>query len=155
MGETAPSWTVVADPAHGFSIRIPSRTPSDQSVTIDRAERDGVGRLHAHTPDGTELYVEVVAYPGLIDHREAAIEQRGFLSEQDPGCRLWRVRAVKVGGLVGSGFRFSGTLGDLLRVRRFVFVDAADRTFRIVYDPTSTLNRAVLRTLTIGEADRS
>lgn len=155
MVETVASWTVVADAEHGFSIRIPSRTPSDQSVTIDRAERGGVGRIHAHTPDASELYVEVVAYPGLIDHPEAATEQRGYLSEQDPACRLTRVRAVKIGGLVGSGFRFSGTLGDLRRVRRFVYVDAADQTFRIVYDPTSALNRAVLRTLTIGEADRS
>jgi len=147
---TDPIWTVVADVEHGFSIRIPSRTPSDHPVTIDRAERDGVGRLHAHTPDGTELYVEVVAYPGSIDRREAAIEQRRYLSEQDPECLLSRMRAIKIGSLVRSGFRFTGTLGGHLRVRSFIFVDAADRTFRIVYDPTSTLNRAVLRTLTIG-----
>jgi hypothetical protein len=155
MSETAPTWTVVADPEHGFSIRIPSRTPSDQSVTIDRAEREGVGRLHAHTPDGTELYVEVVAYPGLIDRREAAVEQRRYLSERDPECRLSRVRAIKIGSLVGLGFLFTGTLGDQLRARRFSLVDTADRTFRIVYDPTSALSRAVLRTLTIDEADGS
>lgn len=155
MGETDPTWTVVDDLEHGFSIRIPSRTPSDQSVTIDRAERDGVGRVHAHSPDGSELYVEVVAYPGLIDRREAAVEQRRYLSEQDPECRLSRVRAIKLGSLVGSGFAFTGTLGDQLRVRRFLFVDAADRTFRIVYDQTSALNRAALRTLAIGEPDGS
>ena len=151
----AKSWTVVADREHGFSIRIPSRTPSDQSVTIDRAERDGVGRVHAHTPDGSELYVEVVAYPGLIDRQEAAIEQRRFLSERDPECRLTRVRAIKIGSLMGSGFRFTGILGGQPKARRFVFVDTADRTFRIVYDPTSTLNAAVLRTLVIGEAEGS
>jgi hypothetical protein len=155
MGETAPTWTVVADPEHGFSIRIPLRTPSDQSVTIDRAEREGVGRLHAHTQDGSDLYFEVVAYPGLIDHREAAIEQRRYLSEQDPTWRLTRVRAIKIGRLVGSGFAFTGTLGGQPRVRRFVFVDSADRTYRIVYDPTSSLNRTVLRTLILGEADGS
>jgi hypothetical protein len=150
MSETAPTWTVVADREHGFSIRIPSRTPSDQSVTIDRAERDGVGRLHAHSPDGSELYVEVVAYPGLIDHREAAASQRSYLSEQNSSARLSRVRAFKIGSLVGSGFAFAGTLDGQPRVRRFVFIDSADRTYRIVCDPTSILNRTVLRTLAIG-----
>jgi hypothetical protein len=155
VNETAPTWTVVADRQHGFSIGIPSRTPSGQSVTIDQAERDGVGRVHAHSPDGSELYVEVVAYAGCIYRREAAIEQRGYLSEQDPAGRLSRVRAIKLGSLIGSGFAFTGTLGGLPRVRRFLFVDTAERTYRIVYDPTSTLNRTVLRTLVVGEADGS
>jgi hypothetical protein len=154
MSERAPTWTVVAVREHGFAIRIPSRTPSGQSVTIDRAERDGVGRVHAHSPDGSELYFEVVAYPGHIDRREAAIEQRRYLSEQDPAGRLSRVRAIKLGSLVGSGFAFTGILGGQPRVRRFLFVDAADRTYRIVYDPTSTLNRTVFRTL-VGETDGS
>ena len=147
MAATAPEWIVVADEEHGFSLRIPARTPSGRSVEIEQAARDGVGRVHAHSSDGSELYVEVVAYPGLIDHREATNEQRTSLSGRAPDRHLTRVRTTTLGGLPGTAFRFTGTLGGQRTVRRFVFIDSADRTCRVIYDPTSSLNRRVLRTL--------
>ena len=38
--------------------------------------------------------------------------------------RLTHVRAIKIGSLMGSGFRFTGILGGQPKIRRFVFVDS-------------------------------
>ena len=45
------------DEAHGLTLRVPTRTADGEPVALDRDERDGAHRLHAHAPDGSTVYV--------------------------------------------------------------------------------------------------
>ena len=66
-----PDSILISDPEHNYSLQIPSVTPSGQAVEVDKDERAGMRRVHAHSPDLSELYFEIVSYPGLIDHDQA------------------------------------------------------------------------------------
>jgi hypothetical protein len=51
-----------------YSVSIPEKTPSGQLVTVESWEDDGLQVLHAESPDQSELYFEVAAYPELRAH---------------------------------------------------------------------------------------
>jgi hypothetical protein len=48
-------------------------------------------------------------------------------------------------------FGFEGTLGSQWKVRRFIFPDSALRSYRIIYDPRSTVNQQILESFVIQE----
>jgi hypothetical protein len=123
---------------HGYALVLPRTAPSGVQVTIVVEDiRGGAHRLHAATPDGHELYVEVVTHHGLVDHGKASDDQRRFLRERAPGGAIDEIEIATIAGRPATRFDFRGTLGGHARVRRFAFVDANGRTYRLVHDPTS------------------
>ena len=147
-----PDPTLIADEEHNYSVQIPKVTPTGQSVEILEDQRDGVHRVHAHSPDLSELYFEIVSYPAQIDHDEAVAEQKGFLSRQSPDAAITATRRCAVGTSDATEFRFEGTLQGRWKVRRFVFMSTPNRTYRVIYDPTSAVNERVLESLVVAPA---
>jgi hypothetical protein len=60
-----------------------------------------------------------------------------------------------VGNFRATEFSFEGTLGGQWKSRRFIFLDSALRTYRIIYDPRSTLNEQILASLVLQEGRSS
>jgi hypothetical protein len=137
----------IEDAEAGFAIEIPEAAASGAPVEVERDERDGTRRLHAQTPDGSEVYVEVLAGAAVVDHGVAIAEQGAFLRERATVERLTDSAPAVLGGRPASTFDFVGELGGRHRSRRFAFVDAGGRTYRIVHDPTSPANELIIRTL--------
>jgi hypothetical protein len=144
--------TLIKDAEHNYSMQIPNVTPSGQMVEIVKSEHAGMHGVHAHSPDLSELYFELVSYPGLIDHEEAITGQKAFLSEQSSDARIADTKHSAIHTFKATEFRFEGTLQGRWKVRRFIFVDSPIRTYRIVYDHTSELNERVLDSLVVGIA---
>ncbi|HTE52352.1 MAG TPA: hypothetical protein VK698_15980 [Kofleriaceae bacterium] len=142
---------MIEDLGHGWSVRIPATTTAGAPVEVERGERDGGRRVHARSADESEVYVEILTYPGLVDHRAAAAGQRTFLEEQSPGGRLSETAATTFRGRDATAFDFVGILGGRRKARRFVFVDSASRTCRVVTDPSSPANAGILDSLVIGD----
>ena len=102
------------------------------------------------TADGSEVYVEIVSFAGKIDHEEASNGQRAALRARSPGARLSVPTSRTIRDRPATTFDFSGALGGLRRDRRFIYFDTADRTVRIVLDPTSPVNDVILDTLELA-----
>jgi len=136
-----------SDPEHGFAIDVPSIAPSGASVALDRETTGGAHRLHAYTPDATEVYMDIVSYPGLIDHAAAREDQRRGLAERDPAGTIVAAPDGSLLGLATTRLDFDGVLGGQPRRRRFVWLDLGPRTLRIVCEPTSPANAEILATL--------
>lgn len=137
----------VRAPDHGYEVWIPESTPNGQSVTVETRENAGVHIMHAESPDQSELYFEVTAYPSMREQYQLAGEQQEFLREHSADGSLTDITQGTVGNFSGTTFDFRGTLQGKWKERRFLFVDSATRTFRVVHDPTSTLNLEVLKSL--------
>jgi hypothetical protein len=139
--------SVIDDREHGYCVAIPSTGPSGRAVSIQTGVRRGAHVRHAETEDQHEIYFEVTAYPTQIDHRELAAEQQAFLRDHSSDGDVTAPRAGHVGRLDGTMFEFAGTLQGRFKRRRFLFVDAGARTYRVVFDPTSAPNTVVLDSL--------
>jgi len=141
--------TVITDTEHNYSLRIPTTTPSGQPIEIVKDQRTGAHRIHAQSPDAAELYFEIVSASGLINHEEAVAQQKAFLSSQSFDAAITATKQSVVRSFAASEFGFEGTLGGRWKVRRFIFLDSALRTYRIIYDPRSTVNEQILDSLVI------
>jgi hypothetical protein len=128
----------------GYEVHIPSTTPGGQIVTICCGERDGTHIMHAESPDQSELYLEVTAYPDVRDHDRIAEGQQRFLIDHSADGKMSQVSVKRIDGHSGTWFDFRGTLQGRWKERRFLFINGPCRTYRIVHDPTSALNRRIL-----------
>lgn len=137
----------IEDAEGGFAIEVPEEGASGAPVEVERDERDGAQRLHAQTTDASEVCVEVLAGTSVVDHAVAVADQQRFLRERATVETLTDRAQGPLGGRPASTFDFVGELGGRHRSRRFAFVDAGGRTYRIVHDPTSPANEAILLTL--------
>ena len=112
-----------SDPEHGFAIDVPGVAPSGAPVAVDHETTGDAHRLHAHTPDLTEIYVEVVSYAGVIDHRAARDDQRRGLAERDLAATVVTTPDGSLLGRATASLDFEGVLGGQQRRRRFVWLD--------------------------------
>jgi hypothetical protein len=131
----------------GYAVWIPESTPNDQKVTIERRENASVHIMHAESPDQSELYFEVAVYPSIVEHKLLAGQQQEFLRNNSSDGIMTEIVQGIVGNHSGTTFDFRGTLQGKWKERRFVFANSSKRTFRIVYDPTSSVNLEVLMSL--------
>ena len=133
-----------------YRVWVPTKTPNGRIVSIQSEERNGRHIMHAESPDQSEFYFEVFAYEGLKDHPALVRDQQAFLQENSPDGTYSQAAQETLHHLQGTIFDFSGTLQNRWKVRRFLFVDGPNRTYRIVHDPTSELNIRALQTLQLG-----
>ncbi len=141
-----PAWNTITDRKHDFSFRVPAETPLRQEVRVDRSEEEGIHRVHVYSPDRSELYFEVVSYPGHIDHQQALQAQKSYLREQFVEPVIGATAPGTFQSLPRSKFAFQA--GEI--TREFLYVDSAVRTYRIIRNPASALNDQVLSTFRLG-----
>lgn len=130
-----------------YAVEIPTATADGEEVTIQSEERSGMHILHAESPDRSELYFEVTAYPGILDRDTLVKEQQDFLRERSEDGNLTEITRETLAHQEATTFDFRGTLQGRWKERRFLFLDGASRTYRVVYDPTSPLNVRLLSSL--------
>jgi hypothetical protein len=142
------SWSTHSDRDHHFSLRYPEEI-SGEPVTTRHTEENGLHRVHLQSLDQSELYFEVVSYDQTVDHQQGIQKQRNDLSERSPDGTFTAEVEQDVGSIMANGFDFEGFLEGRWKVRRFLYLDGPDRTYRIVFDPTSELNVEVLGTFAL------
>lgn len=135
-----------------YRVWIPAETVNGRLVNIESREQDGRHIMHAESPDQSEFYFELFAYEGLKDHTALVRDQQAFLQENSLDGTYSEAARGTLYHLEGTIFDFSGTLQNRWKVRRFLFLDGPNRTYRIVHDPTSELNIRALQTLQLGRS---
>ena len=132
-----------------YAVALPETTPTGQTVTVQQGKRGNAHILHAESPDQSELYFEVTTHASRTDHKELVATQQQFLRGNAPDAELTPTTTTTIGTRTATTFDFKGTLQGRLKARRFLFVDGARYTYRVVYDYTSPLNETVLKSLEI------
>jgi len=90
-----------------------------------------------------------------MNHEQAVAEQKAFLTRQSSDAAITATKQSVVRSSRATEFGFEGTLGGRWKVRRFIFLESALRTYRIIYDPRSTVNEQILASLVIQEGSGS
>lgn len=141
------SYQTIENKTFGYAITLPQQTPEGLSVELTITEQKEQHKLHAETSDQHTVYVEVTAYPDLLDHEDLVEAQQMFLTGASPSGWMSGERRAEICGLFGTTFEFRGQLDGRWKERCFLFVDGTTRTYRLVHDPTSRLSVEALATL--------
>ncbi len=144
-GNLSQAMNTIFDEHNGYAVVIPE-SAAGQTVNIRSGARNDIHVMHAETPDQSTIYFEVTAYPSVRAHDALVAAQRTFLADNATGETIGDVRVTILSDRPATTFDFEGFLQGRIKTRRFCFVDTA-RTYRVVYDPTSARNEAVLTTL--------
>jgi len=143
MADPSDGWQHVDLPEVGLAFGYPRRTPNGQAVELDDV------RVHARSEDGEEAYFELSRHLGATALRRYE-DERDFLVARY-GAEVTPLTATTLDGLPAQ--EFTAAFGDTLR--RFVLVERGRWFYRVVYDPRSPLNLAVLETIRIRPAART
>lgn len=135
----------IVDDQNGYSVSIPESTDG-HAVSVRSGSRNDIHVMHAETPDQSTIYFEVTTYPTRLAHQALMSGQHAFLADNAENANIGDASSGKLGGLAATSFDFEGWLQGRMKTRRFLFVDTS-RTYRVVYDPTSSHNEAVLDSL--------
>lgn len=130
-------WQRVEIPDLGLAFSFPRQTPSGQAVELDDV------RLHACSGDGVEAYFE------LSRHLDATATTR-YEEERDSLVARYSAEVTPLSSLTfhdRPAHEFSAAFGDTTRA--FVLIESGPWLYRVVYDPRSPLNHAVLETIRI------
>lgn len=125
-------------------------------VIVDTDDGDGRLRIHLSTPDRSQVYFELVAYPAVLDIESVIAGQRTYLTDQDPSKTDVVMSRPTFGAILGRTatqvhLAFTDQDGRFDRLFSFVnFADAADPWgLRVVFDPRSNLNHEIVRRLEV------
>jgi hypothetical protein len=136
MDGPSEEWRQIRLEEFGLSLSYPDRTSSGQALEFDDI------RLHARSEDG-EAYFELSRH--LNATAPAQYEREREFVAARYGADVTPLTATTFNGL--PAHEFSVNWGDT--VRTFVLVERGRWLFRVVYDPRSPLNHAVLDTIRI------
>src|SRR6266540_6828140 len=93
--------------------------------------------------------------PGLMNHEQAVAEQKAFLTRQSSDAAITATKQSVVRSFRATEFGFEGTLGGRWKVRRFIFLESALRTYRIIYETRSKENEQKIDNLVNKEGSGS
>lgn len=136
--EIGDGWPTLELPGGGLAFRYPATTASGQPVSIDDV------RVHLQSVDGAELYLEVSRHLGATAEASYA-QERAFVAERF-GAHVTALTSTTFAGVAALEFSFAWA--D--KRRTIVLTERDGWLFRVVYDPTSLLDLAVLETVTLG-----
>jgi hypothetical protein len=137
-------WTFVEiQDGSGWQFQIPEVTAQAQTTEITRETHKGMIRVHAHTPDLYELYFEVVSYPGKLDHRALIEKHKPFFEMKFTIVSFSEVNTGPFKKLQTTEFTFES--GE--KTRRIIYIEDANRSYRVIFNPLSNLNLDVLNSL--------
>ena len=144
------NWERFRNERFALEFSYPSPTPQgyEVEVTEERAHdhRGDMERVHLSSPESAELYFEVARFVGITPHDEYAnhgsyLKKRfgaGSVSELTETTLLERPAWT-------YGLRWPG------HDRSVILLPLSSDTYRIIYDPHSTLNDDVIATFEIVE----
>jgi hypothetical protein len=147
MSGSVPSWLRFSDPGFAFEFDYPAATATGSAVNVQRYAHDRDERVHI-VSDDDEVYFELdraaerFAMEGI---RALAEDVRGRFEDAWFGIP----ESTQLCGAPAQTvhFRFSG------RVRWAVLTEEASPSYRVILDPRSSMNLAILGSLALRSDD--
>lgn len=129
-----------------MTVHYPTTTASGERVEIDESSRDGMKRIWVHSPDRLEVYLEIVTYPERLDHAELYASQRRFHLSAEGRADAWidDLQRTELRSLPASRYALGWSESVRAMTRECCFADLPDGTFRLIFDPRSPTNHAIV-----------
>jgi hypothetical protein len=132
-------WITFSNQNLPLTLRYPNPTPRGHPVRIREYSTDSSYRAHLTSESSDEVYFEVAEYLGLPVHQ--AIERfMQDVSERIDNLETSQVEEVRFASF--PAYQFSIHWPGKERV--ILFVEKGAALYRIIHDPSSPLNRAIL-----------
>ena len=133
-----------------MEFSYPAVTPRGQTVERDETPFREYGRVHLSSPDKEELYVEVVRFGGLAPQEEYRAH-RPYLEQRFGADAITALTETNLCGRPAWAYSFAWDEADRPRERAVLLVQVGHDTYRIIYDPRSSVNEQVIATVTITD----
>ena len=145
---TAEEWERYANPRFAIEFSYPAVTPHGHSVERKEQhvqdERGDLERVHLSSPASGELYVEVARFRGIAPEDEYA-NHKPYLEQRFGAGAVSELSETTLVQRPAWAYDFRWADGE----RAVLLLPLGGDTYRIIYDPRSTLNDDVIATLTV------
>lgn len=133
------------DPLTGLRFQYPTRTPDGQGVVVDQEPLGAARRYHVMSEDRAAIYFELRSYDGPRTPVTDWEQLRTHLVATYDGLVHAPLATTRVNGLSlpAWGTHFSWPE----KSRALIYLVVGERLARIIYNPESALNEAILGTL--------
>jgi hypothetical protein len=145
-----PDWRRFTRPEFAIEFSYPAVTPRGHTVERNEEPFREYARVHLSSPDGPELYLEVVRFhdlapPDEYQHHRPSLEKR-FGADS-----ITALTETTLRGRPAWAYAFRGDEAERSVERAVLLLEIGGDTYRVIYDPRSALNAQVLATLTFSE----
>jgi hypothetical protein len=135
-------WLLFQDPRFVLQVKYPRLSTEGEPVDCMETQRDGVLRVHILAPTSREVYFEITRYP-LLSAKDEYKRHSERLARQFETVSLTDLKETQLAGLHALEYTFEWPQGT----RTVALVERRDATYRILYDPRSSVNLQILSTL--------
>jgi hypothetical protein len=143
-------WHQFQDPDFVVQFKYPDPTPDGFEVKQKITKAGDVIRVHLSSPESSELYFELA---GFHDGRDAATSRLHLIGENQDRFDEFAASDLKrtaVANLPAQTFTFRWRNG----VRTAIFFRVGTITYRIIYNPLSSLNIELLSTVEVKSINK-
>jgi hypothetical protein len=145
-----PDWQRFTRPEFAIEFNYPGVTPQGQTVERDEEPFREYARVHLSSPDGQELYLEVVRFHDLAP-RDEYEQHRPYLEKRFGPDSITPLTETTLQGRPACAYAFRGDEAERSLERAVLLLEIGADTYRVIYDPRSALNAQVLATVTFAE----
>ena len=130
-----------------YPLTTPQGQPAERIEQLVSDHRGEMERVHVHSPDRQELYVEVARFRGITPQEEYAnhspylVQRFGAVSE---------LTGTTLSGRPAWTYSFGWDEDGRSMERKALLFQVGSDTYRIISDPRSELNEQVIATITIA-----
>ena len=136
------SWELFLDSRFDLQFQYPSTSPNGESVERVETQREGLVLVHIISPSSREVYFEVSKYEA-ISAQEEYQRHKEFLPGQFHPLAITDLKEVVCDSLPAFEYTFEWRQGR----RTVILVERKNTTYRILFNPRSTVNLQILSTL--------
>jgi hypothetical protein len=137
-------WQEFAHPEFPLRFRYPAVTPEGRVVERRDERRGDIVRVHLTTPDKGELYFEVTRFPCIAPADEYA-GHKPHLEKRFGAEAVSPLTETSFHGRPAWTYDFWWPEGE----RAAFLLPVGGDTYRIIYDPRSSLNTRVIDTVSV------
>ena len=138
----------------GVEFSYPLTTPQGQTAEADEERvsdhRGEMERVHVHSADREELYIEFARFRELTPQDEYA-KHKPYLEQRFGAGSVTELTQTSLANRPAWTYSFRWNEGGRPMERAAILLQMGRDTYRIIRDPRSALNDHVLATLTFGE----
>lgn len=122
-------------------------TPKGDLVEVAIMDQEKRKRIHLTSPDMVEMYFEVAVSEGRYNPEDSYRKLGEEVRKRFLGISISSLEETEIGGLPAHEFSFEWEDG----IRHVVYIQKKRCMIRIIYDPRSEANTALLEAVTYGE----
>lgn len=136
------NWRLFRDARFSLQFKYPRLATDSEPVELVETQQHGMLRVHILAPKSREVYFEVSKYDLLAAESEYQ-RHKEYLPKQFQPLAISELKEIVCASLPASEYTFEWDQG----IRTVILVEREDVTYRILYNPSFSVNFQILSTM--------